>query len=225
MTFYNLGTNINSQRSDYNPHVLPDGSFMVYASNKRYIRDYQQYVNNCYYSTPAQSDFGEWVKSMSFGTKVNTEENEDVVGLAFDKSCVLIHLDNIAADNDIGTSVIRNNRFKETVVLGKEINSKSYEDGACFTVTGDTLIFASNRPGGKGGFDLYLSYKIDDDNWRIPVNLTDLNTEFDENYPEILPGGKYLQFASKGYNTIGGYDIFRAKWDQKSQSYKDPENL
>ncbi|GAB4290360.1 MAG: hypothetical protein Kow0068_15790 [Marinilabiliales bacterium] len=225
VSFYNLGTNINSRRSDFNPHVTPDGSFMVYSSNKKYIRDFQQYVINCYYSLPAQSDFGEWSKSMSFGSKVNTEENETVVGLAHDKSYAIIMLDNLSADHDLGISKIRNNRFKEVEILGKEVNSKYYEEGACFTITGDTLIFASNRPGGKGGFDLYLTYKIDDERWRIPINLSDINTEYDDNFPEILPDGKHLQFASKGHNSMGGYDIFRAKWDKSSGTFKDPVNL
>ncbi|MBU0764795.1 MAG: hypothetical protein KJ607_08170, partial [Bacteroidetes bacterium] len=194
VTFYNLGTNINSQREDYNPRVTPDGTFMVFSSDKRYIRDYQQYVRNCYYSIPVKNDFGEWAKAMSLGKRVTTEENEDVVGMSLDGSKVLIHLDNLTADNDIGISEKRTTSFKEVVVFGKEINSKAKEEGACFSITGDTLFFASDKQGGIGGFDLYYSVKKGKEEWSEAVNLGEpVNSKYDENYPEISADGKTLR--------------------------------
>lgn len=226
VAFYNLGTNINSRRSDYNPHITANGDLMVYASDKKYIKDYQQYVINCYMSEPVKNDFGEWSKAVSFGSKVNSEENEDVVGLSHDGTLALIHLDNISADNDIGVSVKRLTKFKEIVPFGKEINSKQKEVGACFSPSNDTLYFSSDRDGGEGGFDLYYSTRISKDEWSAPVNLgPGINTKYDENYPEMSHDGRKLRFASNGYNTMGGYDIFECTWIKKEYKWSEPLNM
>ncbi len=226
VSFYNLGTNINSRRSDYNPHVTANGDLLVFASDKKYIRDYQQYVINCYLSRPVKNDFGEWSKALSFGSKVNTEDNEAVVGLSHDGTLAIIHLDNIVADNDIGVSTKRTTRFKEIVEFDKNINSKYREIGACFSPSKDTLYFASDRPGGEGGFDIYYCTRISKDQWSKPENMgKGINTAYDENYPEMSPDGKKFRFASKGYNSMGGYDIFECTWIPKEYKWSEPENM
>lgn len=223
--FFNLGTNINSQRSDYHPHVLPNGSMMVFSSNKKYIRDYQQYVENCYYSIPVKNDFGEWAKAISFGKYVNTDENENVVALSVDGTKSLVHLDRVTADNDIAIVEIRGDRFKEPIIFDKTINTKYVEEGACFSVTGDTIIFSSNKPEGFGGYDLYFIYKIGKEGWSKPENMGEaFNTAYDENFPEIGHDNSF-RFASKGYNTMGGYDIFECKWDKAKRGWTAPKNI
>ena len=76
------------------------------------------------------------------------------------------------------------------------------------TFQGDsTLIFASNRPGGWGGMDLYRSV-LGESGWGAPVNLGPaVNTKGDEIFPFAI-GGDFLYFASDGHLTAGGLDVF-----------------
>ena len=75
---------------------------------------------------------------------------------------------------------------------------------------GQRLYFASNRPGGKGGFDLYISI-LQKDKWSEPANLgPTVNTSKDDIFPFIHPDNT-LYFASKGYKAFGGVDIFWTK--------------
>lgn len=82
---------------------------------------------------------------------------------------------------------------------------------------GTILYFASDRPGGFGGFDLYVSFKTRD-NWTEPQNLgSAINTPGNEITPFFI--GKTLFFASDWHMGFGGFDIFKAvsdqgKWDQ-----------
>jgi outer membrane protein OmpA-like peptidoglycan-associated protein len=78
------------------------------------------------------------------------------------------------------------------------------------SVEGNILYFASNRPDGFGGMDIYMVKKIGD-TWGEAVNLgATINSDKDEAFPFIHPNGT-LYFASNGKNAIGGFDIFYAK--------------
>ncbi|MCC8062285.1 MAG: OmpA family protein [Rikenellaceae bacterium] len=77
-----------------------------------------------------------------------------------------------------------------------------------------TLLFASDMPGGYGGFDLYVSrWDEQEHRWSEPVNLGPaVNTEGDEIYP-VATGNGRLVFASNGLPGFGGYDLFVAGFD------------
>ncbi|MBR9859640.1 hypothetical protein GYB22_02615 [bacterium] len=71
------------------------------------------------------------------------------------------------------------------------------------------LYFSSDAAGGSGGFDLYLSY-YSGSKFGEAINLgSNINTNFNELYPNSLNG--WLYFSSNGYPTNGGYDLFRYK--------------
>lgn len=76
------------------------------------------------------------------------------------------------------------------------------------SIDGEHLYFASDMPGGFGGFDLYRSDKDPGGAWGTPVNLgPDVNSDKNELFPFIHEGGT-LFFASDGHNTLGGLDLF-----------------
>jgi len=77
----------------------------------------------------------------------------------------------------------------------------------CLSADSKKLYFASDKPGGYGGFDLYYSL-WKDGYWNDPVNLgPSINSEGNEIYPYINQSGE-LFFSSDGYPGIGGKDIF-----------------
>lgn len=72
---------------------------------------------------------------------------------------------------------------------------------------GNTLFFTSDKPGGEGGTDLWMSRRIPD-GWDRPVNLgSTINTPLNEGFPFMSSDGK-LFFCSKGHPGLGGFDIF-----------------
>ena len=87
---------------------------------------------------------------------------------------------------------------------------------------GETLFFASDRPGGFGGFDLYVSY-LEDGRWSPPVNLgPTVNTEGNEVFPYYHRSGT-LYFASNGLVGLGGLDIHMSK--ENYGTWQEPVNL
>ncbi|MFN4081400.1 MAG: hypothetical protein ACK4NS_10910 [Saprospiraceae bacterium] len=86
-----------------------------------------------------------------------------------------------------------------------------------------TLYFASDRPGGKGGLDLWQARFSKTGAFMDPVNLAALNTEENDVTPFFDEKNKALFFSSKGYRSLGGYDIYVSKL--KGSRLQAPEHL
>ncbi len=91
--------------------------------------------------------------------------------------------------------------------------------------TGEKVYFSSYGEGGKNGKDIFYKVKMADGSFSKPVPIDAINTEFDEDYPFIHPNGKTLYFASKGHNSMGGYDIFKTTYNEETESWTTPKNL
>lgn len=100
--------------------------------------------------------------------------------------------------------------------LGEEkmsISSDNYNvENPYMTKDGTKLYFASDMPGGFGGFDIYVVDVKPDGSLGAPINLgSNVNTDKNEKTPYIDNQNKYLYFASEGHNSMGGLDVFRAR--------------
>lgn len=95
--------------------------------------------------------------------------------------------------------------------VGKFVNTIYWEDHGFITPDGRTMYFASNRPGGEGELDIWVSRKLDDGTWDRPVNCGNvINTPYDENTPYYDADEDALLFSSNGHLSMGGYDVFRS---------------
>ena len=94
-------------------------------------------------------------------------------------------------------------------------NLKDYSTGhPSISADGNNLYFISNRPGGVGGTDLYVSHR-NKNGWSEPKNLGDkINTPDNEMFPFITEDN-ILYFASKGHAGLGGLDLFSIDLDNK----------
>lgn len=109
-----------------------------------------------------------------------------------------------AHDGAISKSRYRNGRYLEVEVLDPPINTLNSAESECWGdayVTPDEkiIIFRSDRPGGFGGSDLYIAYKLKNHEWSEPINLgPHINTASDELSGDLTPDGKYLTFSRNG---------------------------
>jgi outer membrane protein OmpA-like peptidoglycan-associated protein len=88
----------------------------------------------------------------------------------------------------------------------------------CLSDDGNTLYFASDRPGGFGGSDIYKVSLKDENSLNKVVNLgKDVNTPGDEYFPFIHPTDKLFYFSSNGHVGFGGLDCYVARIDNKDQ--------
>jgi len=89
----------------------------------------------------------------------------------------------------------------------------------------DQLYFAGYGEKGENK-DIYVVKKLPSGDWGKPENLlSPINTDYDEDYPFLHPNGTVLYFASKGHNSMGGYDLFKSELDSTTNRWKEPVNL
>jgi outer membrane protein OmpA-like peptidoglycan-associated protein len=110
--------------------------------------------------------------------------------------------------------------------LGSNINGKdTWESQPSVSADGKTLYFASARPAGVGGIDIYSSELNEHGEWEKARNLgKTINTEGDDKSPFIHSDSKTLYFSSNGRPGLGGFDIFYSKQTGKNE-WTEPVNI
>lgn len=113
----------------------------------------------------------------------------------------------------------KDGKWNTTYAFPNNSSSYSVTDPAILD-DGSILYFSSDMRGGQGGKDLYrCDYK--NGKWSKPVNLTDLNTRYDESFPFVQ--NRVLYFSSTGHAGMGGIDVF--KTDILENGFSDVVNL
>ena len=119
--------------------------------------------------------------------------------------------------------------WSAAVNLGPAINSGSNEQHPAISKDGLSLYFASDRAGGMGGLDIYVSQRSSvDDPWGPPANLGhNINSAGNDLAPTFSPDGHLLYFHSNGRGGCGGADLFVSRrHDKRDDSGWGPaENL
>lgn len=115
-------------------------------------------------------------------------------------------------------------RWGDEIIEAVPFNNKDYS--VChptLSADGKTLYFASDKPGGQGGVDLYVAYRKIGGEWSVPENLgPEINTPGDEMFP-FFADDSTLYFASNGHAGLGGLDVFSSTF--VNGKWTAPENL
>ena len=226
VSFENLGKNINTKFADYFPFIPVNESFILFNSKRNTNATEQidgSYASNVYLSEVKD---GKYQKSQPV-SKINTPEgSEEIVGLKSNGEKAIIYVNDFTDFGDLYECNLNNLNFDPLIKLDKNINTKNSEIAACISNDETKLFFASDKPNGYGGIDIYLCQKLPNGKWSSPQNLgPTINTKHDEDFPNISPDGKILYFSSKGHTSMGGYDIFSASWDDSKKKFQGIQNL
>lgn len=111
--------------------------------------------------------------------------------------------------------------------LKTKLDQKSTEPGVIhYPGNSTTIYFSSFGKDGSTGKDIYKANMLPDGKFSAPEKLQgDVNTKYDEDYCFMHSDGKTLYFASKGHNSMGGYDIFKSVLDPATNKFGPAINL
>jgi len=220
----NLGLDINSTYHDHSPLITADESNMIFTStrdNGNKIGDDGHFDEDIYISYNKNK---KWTTPEPMSGPINTQFNDATVGLSPDGQKLLIYNGN-KGNGDIQICLLNGDKWNYPKNLPKEINSDYKETAACISPDGMSLYFISDRPGGVGGSDIYVSHLNKKGKWGDAVNMGGvINSIFNEETVFMHPDGRTLYFSSEGHNTSGGYDIF-VSYLKSDNSWTNPENL
>ena len=190
---------LNSEYDDYAPLFLDSATIIFSSSRPNPLAERNLKGNHNIYISRKQGD--NWSNPEMISYLSNSDNHESTAGISADRKTIFIY--KTFNSGDIYSSDVRNNKLNP--LKKAPFNSQWHESSACFA--NNTLYFVSNRPGGKGGHDLYYCV-AEEKGWSDPINIEIVNTEHDENYISVTPNADTLYFSSKGHNSKGGYDVF-----------------
>ncbi|MBE9469385.1 MAG: OmpA family protein [Bacteroidetes bacterium] len=223
-----LGPNINSIYDDYWPALTVDGKTLITTvlipKEEAYKTQYDSTQEDFYVSYLKNK---KWTKAVKLSSIINTPFNEGALSISSDGGYCFFTAcgrSNGYGLCDIYMAKNENGKWTRPVNVGRPVNSKYSEKQPSISSDGKTLYFSSNRPGGKGSMDLWVS-TYENARWSEPKNLGDsINTFNSEISPFIHHDNQTLYFASNGHLGMGGYDMFLSR-KNSVENWSRPENL
>lgn len=213
----NLGAPVNTDENEYVPVISTDESMLIYTyrgtkstgglQNPKFKPD----PDGIYYEDiliSRRSSDSTWGEPEGISEYINTNHNDASIALSPDGQELYTFYSDKKNGGDIYVCHLLGDTWSKPEALGPNINTPAWEGSCSITADGKSLYFASERPGGFGKKDLYVSRRQEDGSWGPAENLgPTINTKYNDDDPFIHPDGITLFFSSQGHKSIGGFDI------------------
>jgi len=223
----NLGPIINSEYDEHSPTLTSDETTLIFTSRRigstgGMKTDDGRYFEDIYISHKIDD---KWGTPEKISPNINTDMHESSICVSADGQELYIYKDDFGIGNIYQSIKDSTGIWSKPIKLEPQISSSSNETHATISADKNILIFVSDRSGGMGGKDLYMSQRLPNGEWSLAKNLGPvINSPYDEEGPFLLPDGYTLYFSSKGHNTIGGYDLFYSELNEDG-TWSKPKNL
>jgi len=226
----NLGKNINSKNSEYVPVISQDDKtlYLFVYGDKNNIGEGDIWYSN-------KNNNSEWGKRKNIGKPLNNEASNFVISVSPDNNTLFLSRrykkkGNTIIDAGKGFSLthrIKNGWSKPVNVNIKDFKNKSKYGEFCMSADQKTLLHAIQMKDSYGDQDLYVSFKLSNNEWTKPKNLgKNINTKGAENAPFLASDGVTLYFSTNGRPGYGANDIFLTRrLDNTWTNWSEPENL
>lgn len=211
-TTVNQGRGINSSFANIRPAVTLNDSAIAFTTRL-------QFYDAVFFSKRKE---GEWSFPTNLTPYFQADGDIHTCAISGDGN-LLILVRKDRDDFNLYYSEFKNNQWGLMQKFGNHINTKFNETHASISPDGNTLYFVSDRNGGYGGKDIYKTTRTKDNEWGPAKNLGPaINTPRDEETPFVTMQ-ETLFFSSKGHYNMGGFDIFKARYNLNE--WDEPQNL
>lgn len=225
----NLGEGVNSRYDDYNPVFAFQDTALFFTTRRPFEKSKRNPIDNKFNEDIYRSTYtGEaFERAVRLPEPFNSGSNDALVGMNFNGSRMLLYRGDVdGGDIRISDYQAEKNRWTRPKSVKSKLTSKDGETSACLSPDGKALYYISrNTKLSYGGKDILMSTRNEKGKWTEPRNAgREINTPLDEEGVYVTPDGQSLFFASKGHNSMGGFDIFRSGL-QPDGSWGKPVNL
>jgi outer membrane protein OmpA-like peptidoglycan-associated protein len=208
----NMGIRVNSA----DPELFP--SMAVDTQNLYFTRRVNNIDEDFYHSL--YDSCGGWLYARNMGEPTNTPNQESAQFISADGHYLFFcRCENRSLDGwseggcDLFMSyrISNDSAWVQAVPFGATINTPAYEGMPSLSPDNRELYFVSDREGGFGGYDIWIS-RFENGLWQLPVNAgPNINTSGNETAPYINVDNQTFYFTSDGWPGMGGTDIFMSR--------------
>jgi len=221
----NLGIRINTDAPEMFPSMAVDTQSLFFTRRMSNIDEdlYYAMADSC----------GGWFKGLNAGAPPNSSAMESSQFISADGHYLFFtRCDNRSEDGStmggcdmyIAWRVAMDSPWTQPLPFGRTINTPDYEGMPSLSPDNRELYFVSDRAGGYGGYDIWMS-RFEDGLWQRPVNAgAGVNTAGNETTPYIAPDDRTLYFTSDTWPGFGGTDIFVSK-RERGGAWQQAKNM
>lgn len=209
-------TSFNTSSDDY-PNAMTKSGGRLYVTSERSGKQKIYFVDG---------NGAEWSSMKEIDGAINNAQHSGSATLTADGQYVIFaaysHEVEGSGRTDLYSARKEGGEWRDVQNLGPIVNSNTWDAAPSLTQDGTVLYFSSDRTGGKGGTDIYLT-KRTREGWTKPQNMNEINTASDETTPYIAADGKTFYFASNRSGGAGGFDIYVSR--KSGDSFSSPTNI
>ncbi len=239
----NLGDSINTKYEEYAPTISIDEKKLAFTSRrpwneKSIVSDDGDFFEDIFISTLKYGSLFEAKKSMKevngffnlvtpfeyteaimLGKTINSETHDASIQLSNDGKKLYFY-----RNSDVWITENEGDTMWSDPIKLSTFNSEAFEPSVFLTLDETTMYVTSEKDGGYGKLDVYVSEKDSLGNWSPLKNLGEkINTEEDEDISYVSPDKKTIYFSSKGHSSMGGYDVFKSVFE--NGEWSSPINM
>lgn len=225
----NLGEFVNSKYPEYAPTFTDDYSHMIFTT-RRPRKTYREAFGILHFYDIHEEVYNArlvdtvWMITELFSKPIPVNRHDAGIFMSDDGNMLIYYVDKNKGDVYVSYKD-EEGKWSKRKSIGKNINTDHNEPSVFLVGDGQSLFYVSDKPGGFGKKDLYLSTRGPDDEWTEGENLGEnFNTPYDEDAPFVTEDGQTLYFSSRGHNSVGGYDIFKSE-KQADGTWGKPVNM
>lgn len=211
---------INGTSTEYSPVFFGESNELLFLSDRKGENESQPF--RLYRSIRSEEQWSDPTMLGYFGSFTEANANIEVVNQSSK-----LYLYQGEKKGSLFVSQSDNAKWSQPISLSREVSTSKLESHFFINEQENIILFAHRKKGKTADLDIFVS-RLDpsSDNWSKPRLLSaDLTTDLDEDYPYLAPDGKTLYFSSKGFGSIGGYDVFKSEFNAETNVWSVPVSL
>lgn len=213
-----LNKDINTSASELFPIVNDDETVLIFVRKLKFY-------DAIFYTTKDNNNV--WKEPRNINEEIGSDG--DLYPSCISKDGKVLYLiKHTMKGTDVYVSYLDNDRWTKAILIGKPISTNAEENYVFVNNDDNIMLFCSDRFGGYGGMDIYISKKNSKEKWERPKKLPKiLNSQYDEARPYLINNGNNykLYFSSQGFYNMGGYDIFVSNFNKEKNIWSEPKNI
>jgi Tol biopolymer transport system component len=184
----------SGEYSDVDPFVSADGEKLYYSSKRPMTGSGEAKDSDIWYVERMEG--GAWSEPIHLGALNSQGQDDYYTSISSDGTLYFSKFGGQGEGGDLYWSRLSDGAYGEPELLGAPFSTGSSEHDPFIAPDGSYLIFTSNRPGGYGEGDLYVSFRNSDRTWSDPLNMGEGINSAGYDYCAMLsPDGEYLFFT------------------------------